>query len=232
MPRILSSAIQSAIAKSKSSVCHLLSFQVGQNAYRFAEDRVTFQGNWYEPWLTVASPVRYTQKLQVQPVSVRLQNITLDTAKMLQQERDAIQGSEATLQRLFLDCNEALTLFVGRVAEIHVNDRSADITLAGDLDPIATQVPARKFTASCVWGFKDTNCGYTPGADPADPTTGSPFSTCPKDFLSCQARGRQHRFPGFIHISRDLTLAIEGQLPDSVTPARTLGQLIRPWEEM
>ncbi|MBI2815451.1 MAG: DUF2163 domain-containing protein [Acidobacteria bacterium] len=230
--RTLSPAIQNAIAKSKTSVCHLLSFQVGQNAYRFAEDKVSFQDNWYEPWLTVASPVRYTQKLQVEPVTVRLQNITLDAAKMLQQERDAIQGSEATLQRLFLNCNEALTLFVGRVSEIRVNDRSAHLTLSGDLDPIATEVPVRKCSAACVWTFKDNNCGYVPGTDPEDPTTGSPFSTCPKDFLSCQARGRQHRFSGFIHISRDLTLAVEGQLPDSLTPARRLGQLIRPWEEL
>jgi phage-related protein len=232
MPRNLSSAIQNAIAQNRSSVCHLLSFAVGQASYWFAEDQVRFQGNLYQPWLSLDSPVKYTQKLQLDRVTVKLQNLSLDTAAILKATGSDMQGAEARLQRLYLNANDAVTLFVGRIADIDVDEQSATITLAGDLDPTASQVPTRKYSATCVWVFKDQECGYTDGVDPLDPATSAPFATCPKDFLSCGARGRQHRFPGFIHISRDLTLAVEGQAPDASSDSRMLAELIRPWEEI
>ncbi len=232
MPRNLSSAIQYVIAQNRSAVCHLLSFAVGTTTYRFAEDRVRFQGNLYQPWLILNSAVRYTQKLQLDPVRVNLQNISLETVAMLKDTGSDIQGVEATLQRLYLNINDVVTLFVGRIAQIDIDQQSAAIMLAGDLDPTASQVPTRKFSAMCVWNFKDSDCGYTDGVDPADPSTNAPYAACPKDFLSCVARGRQHRFPGFIHISRDLTLSIEGQAPDASATTRTLSELIRPWEQI
>lgn len=233
MSRTLSANIQAEIAKPGSHTIHLFTFgPVNGTNYYFAEDRVFFQGNSYQPWLMVASPVKYTQKLQLDPVTVKLQNITLQTAAMLQLESSGMEGAEATLQRLYPACNEVVTLFAGRIAGIEIDQQSATITLAGDLDPTASLVPARHFSATCVWDFQDSRCGYTAGTDPNDPATSSPFTACPKDFLSCQARGRQHRFPGFIHISRDLTQYIEGQAPDAQASDRTLAALLRPWEEM
>ena len=225
MPRTLSSAIQSVIAEGKPSrVVHLLTFTVGATIYRFAEDRVSYLGNLYEPSLVVESPVRYSQKPQLNPVTLTLQNITLETAQMLQNEQPDAQGVEATLERLFLQANEAVILFRGRIGEVAMEERSATLTLQGDLDPTATEVPQRKYSNLCVWDFKDTNCGYVDGVDPDDPATGQPFTTCPKDFSSCQARGREHRFPGFLHITRALTEAVEGQLPDAQPDERTLGE--------
>ena len=222
MPRTLTPAIQTLLAQPTSSVCHLLSFTLGATTYRFAEDQVVFQGNVYASRLVLESPVKYTQKLRLEPVVVSLQNITLETAQILKAEQSDLQGVEATLQRLFLKANAAVILFIGRISEIELNERSAVLTLAGDLDPTATQVPRRKYSSLCVWDFKDPNCGYVNGVDPDDPDTGLPFVACPKDFASCQARRRQHRFPGFIHITRDLTQAIQGQTPE-VPDNRTLG---------
>jgi len=125
-----------------------------------------------------------------------------------------LQGVEATLQRLFLPANEAVILLRGRVGEVQLNERDATLTLEGDLDPTAAQIPQRKYSALCVWNFKDSRCGYTDGVDPDNPATGQPFTVCPKDLLSCQARGRQQRFPGFLTITRDLTEAVEGNAPD------------------
>ena len=230
MPRNLSAAIQSAIAQHRSSACHLLSFAVGDVSFYFAEDAVSFQGQSYQPWLILDSPVRYTQKLQLDPVTVTLQNVSLHMAAMLQSLQSDIQGAEATLRRLYLSANDAVTLFVGTIGAIDIDERTVTITIAGDLDPTATQVPARKYSATCVWTFKDANCGYTT-ADPVDPSTNAPFLSCPKDFLSCGARGRQHRFPGFLHISRDLTLAVEGQLPAPPASSLTLADLGQPLEQ-
>jgi len=209
--RTLSATIQAALAGGKHQVCHLLSFTVFGNDYYFAEDKVTFQGNEYVPHLVFDSPIRLTQQLRVEPVTVRLQNIDLKTAQTLDLERSDLQGVEATISRLFLAANEAVILFRGRIGEIRIDERTAVLTLEGDLDPTATEIPRRKYSNLCVWDFKDANCGYAGGTDPDDPNTGLPFAVCPKDFLSCRARGREHRFPGFLHITRELTESVEGQ---------------------
>ena len=227
MPRTLSSAIQTLLAGTTHRVVHLLSFTVGATNYYFAEDQVVFQGNTYAPHLILESPIRYSQRLQLEPVSARLQNIDLQTASLLQTEQSDLQGVEATFERLFVPVNEAVILFRGRIGEVQLDERAAALTLEGDLDPTATTLPKRKYSNLCVWDFKDSNCGYVDGVDPDDPATGQPFAVCPKDFLSCQARGRLHRFPGFLHITRDLTEAIEGQVP-SLEEGRTLSEALLP----
>jgi len=230
--RTLSSVVQSVMAEGKTShVCHLLTFTVGETTYRFAEDRVVHVSNLYLPHLRLDSPIRYSHRLQLEPVTVRLQNITLETAAALQAEQSDLQGVEATLERLFLKAGETVILYVGQISEIEVEEREARLTLVGDLDPTAVQVPRRKYSSLCVWDFKDANCGYVNGEDPDNPETGQPFLTCPKDFASCQARGRAQRFPGFIHVTRELTVSIEGQLPDAHDEERMLGEFVAPWEE-
>jgi len=144
---------------------------------------------------------------------VQLQNISLATAALLKSEGAALQGQEATLERLYLAAGEALLIFRGRISEIALSDTAATLQLAGELDPTATQIPRRQYSALCAWDFQDSNCGYVPNVDPLDPQTSQPFTFCPKDFFSCQARGRQHRFPGFLHLTRELTESVEGAAP-------------------
>ena len=133
MSRTLSANVAAEILQTTQRVCHLLSFTVGATAYRFTDgDAITFQGNLYKPHLTLESGARYTEKLQLEPVRVRLQNIDLEMAKTLKTEGNAVQGVEATLQRLFLKPNEAVTLFKGRIGEVDVDERDATLTLAGD----------------------------------------------------------------------------------------------------
>ena len=227
MSRTLSANVAGLLASGTTRVCHLLSFTVGATNYYFAEDQGVFQGKTSPPHLILESSLRYSQRLQLEPVRVRLQNIDLQTAAMLQTEQSDLQGVEATLQRLFLPANEAVILFRGRVGEVQLNERDATLTLEGDLDPTATAIPQRKYSNLCVWDFKDLDCGYVDGVDPDDPATGQPFLVCPKDFASCQARGRQHRFPGFLHITRDLTEAVEGQTK-TPEPERTLSEVLMP----
>src|SRR5512144_2493928 len=102
MPRLLSPAIQSAIAEPRISICHLLSFQIGEARYFFAEDAITFEGEAYTPALALQSPIRYTQSLQSEPVTVALQNVTLETIAALRSRQQDLQGTEARLRRLFL----------------------------------------------------------------------------------------------------------------------------------
>ena len=230
MPRTLSAAIQALITHPKSSVCHLLSFTVGVTAYYFAEDEIVFQGNTYLPHLILDSPIKYSQALQSNPVTVKLQNVSLEMAAVLKAQQSDMQGVEVTLRRLFLKVNDFVTLFVGVITQMDIDEQRVLLTLDGDLDPTASTVPTRTYSQLCMWNFKDSHCGYTDGVDPADPNTSLAFVTCNKTFLECQARGRAQRFPGFIYLTANLTQAVQGQQPGVLQPQPLSSVLTTPWE--
>lgn len=228
--RNLSPAIQALITQPKSSVCHLLSFTVGATPYYFAEDQIVFQGNTYLPHLILDSPVKYNQTLQSNPATVKLQNVSLEMATVLKAQQSDMQGVEVMLRRLFLQVNDSVTLFVGVITQMDIDEQSVILTVDGDLDPTASTVPTRTYSQLCMWNFKDSNCGYTDGVDPADPNTTLPFAACDKTFLGCQARGRAQRFPGFVYLTANLTQAVQGQQPNVVQPQPLSSVLTTPWE--
>jgi phage-related protein len=228
--RTLSPAIQAAIAQRNSVTCHLLSFSVGTAAFYFAEDHITFQGNTYVPHLILGSPITYNQTLQSKPVTVKLQNVSLEIAAILKTQQSAIQGVEVALSRLFLSANEAVTLFVGIITQVDIDEQTVTLTLDGDLDPTASTVPTRNYSQLCMWNFKDSNCGYSDESDPNDPITDLPFAACNKTFLECQARGRQQRFPGFVYLTANLTQAVQGQSLAQRPPVTLSSILTNPWE--
>ena len=229
--RNVSPAIQPLLSQPTVTVIHLLSFTVGAVAYYFAEDLVVFQGNTYLPHLLDDFAVKYNQTLQSKPVTVKLQNVSLDMAAVLKAQQSNMQGVEVLLLRFFPAVNDSVTLFNGVITQVEIDEQSVMLTLDSDLDPTASQIPKRQYSQLCIWNFKDSNCGYTDGVDPSDPSTGLPFTFCPKDLLSCQARGRQQRFPGFVHITADLTQLIQGQAPPNVVQPQPLSSVLTtPWE--
>ena len=208
MPRVLPSSIQLAISKSNCQIAHLLTFSVGENTYRYSEDERHYQGNLFQPGLRITGPIRYSEQLQVDPVVVSLQNISLETAALLQAVAATIQGQEATLERLYLQAVDTLLLFRGRIGEIQIDEQEATLTLITEFDPLAARIPTRQYSALCAWNFTDSSCGYAAAEGPLDPNTALPFTSCPKDFLSCEQRGRQHRFSGFPHLTREVSETI------------------------
>jgi len=205
LPRTLSSGIELAINNSNCQFVHLLTFTIGETTYRFSEDHIQHLGNSYEPGLLMKGPIRYSEQLRVDPVALAIENVTLEMAAILKDVAHDIQGQEATLERLYLPAAGTLLLFRGRIGEIAVTEREAMLTLITEFDPLASRIPSRRYSALCTWNFMDSNCGYVPNEDPLDPLTATPFTSCSKDFLSCEQRGRMHRFPGFLHLTREVS---------------------------
>ena len=138
MPRTLSSAIQTVLAGTTQRVCHLLSFTVGATAYRFTDgDSITFQGNFYKPHLTLESGARYTEKLQLEPVTVKLQNIDLQTAAMLKTEGVTLEITD--------DAVEALARFCQKVNEEseNIGARRLHTIMEYLLEDISFEAPER-----------------------------------------------------------------------------------------
>lgn len=205
MARNLSSSLQANIANDNCRFAHLLSFTIGANTYRFSEDILSYQGNAYAGGLRLKAPIRYSEQLRSDPVGVSLQNVSLEIASLLQAEGSSIQGQEANLERLYMDSGETLLLFRGRIGGIDMDETEFTLELITEFDPLASRVPTRQYSALCSWNFMDSNCGYDPETDSLDPETATAFLACPKNFSSCQARGRSHRYSGFLHLTRDVS---------------------------
>ena len=67
----------------------------------------------------------------------------------------------------------------------------AQLRLATKLDPTAVRLPARAYSQLCAWKFKGPECGFV----------GAP-TVCNKTFADCTTFAREHRFSGFIQITR------------------------------
>lgn len=205
MPRSLPSAIQQAILADNCSLAHLLAFSVGETTYRYSEDDRSFLGNLYNRGLRIITPIRTSSQLRTDAVQVSIENISLDMSSLLTSVAAQIQGQEAAIDRLFPHVSQSIPLFRGRISEVEVDEHWARLTLVTDLDPAATSLPLRLYSALCAWTFADAHCGYLAAEGPLDPETAAPYTTCPKDFHSCEARGRPHRFSGFIHLTREVS---------------------------
>jgi hypothetical protein len=203
MARTLSSTIATVVAKERLAIRHLLEFTAG-STYRFSEEGFTFDGSVYLPRLEFDDGISYQEEVGVQPFSIRISNISLETSTLLQTEQPALFGIEVTLKRAFLEANEAVLLLSGRIAAVELDQFTASFSIVPELDPASVYVPIRKYGPTCSFDFKGFGCDYVDGVDPDDPTTGLPFVVCPKTLLACIDRGRSHRFPGFLHITRIL----------------------------
>jgi hypothetical protein len=205
MPRQISAAIEQLIQDEACQIAHLLTFSIGNNTYRYSEDDRVYLSESYTRGLNLLSPVRYSSQLRTDTVQIAIENVSLQMSALLTNVEVSIQGQEATLYRLFPQAMQALLLFRGRISEVSTAEDKAELTLITEFEPASTPLPLREYSALCSWNFADSNCGYVEGEDPLDTQTAAPFTSCPKDFTSCQARGRQHRFSGFLHLTRAVT---------------------------
>lgn len=175
----------------------------------FATEETIYAGNLYKPWLVMDEPVHRFRSLQVPQSGIKLQNAdgTLETLLAVQKW----EGATVKILDFFPDVSDigegrpdAVELIRGVLGERQADEALASWPVVPAWDPATVEAPRRPFSRACTWRFKGNECGYVDGVDPNDPGTGLPFVTCPKDVTACTARGRAHRFPGFIHISREL----------------------------
>ncbi len=145
------------------------------------------------------SPVRLSEKLQLDPVSLKVLNVDQAFAAILKLEQPDVQGATATLYRYFLTADEAVILFLGPVTAIPVDEDDVTMVLGGDLDPTASTVPKRKYL--------------------------SVSSEDGRTFDEWDGDGNKELFDGFLTITRELTEAVEGQLPDAAPDDRALASL-------
>ncbi len=170
----------------------------------FATERVSFGGNLHEPWLVANEAIRRHRSLQVDSAVLSLQNADRQMEALIFSEQ--FEGAKVKLLDLLYDLDpaNALELVRGVLSDREMAEATVEWSIVPTWDATSVEAPRRVFSRTCTFRFKGAECGYVDGVDPDDPGTGLPFLVCPKDFAACQARGRAHRYPGFIHITREL----------------------------
>lgn len=205
MARTLHSAITEAVAGNEATTALLLDWDLTGDPQRWATRRLTWGGESYEPRLDESGQVSLRRSLALDTASVRVENLTIEVSALLRSQ--FAQGTPATLRRLYLEADQALDLFVGRVAAIEVDEASREATfeIAGGLDPTQRQVPTHEYSERCRWKFKSPECGFV----------GETFDVCAKTLADCDERARRDSFGGFVHLDR----ALRESLPPPPDPA-------------
>jgi hypothetical protein len=197
MARTLSANVTAALTRSPLRTAHLLTFIVGATTYRYADGPFRFQTFDWLPYLVIEAGPRYSERLSLEPVTVKLKNVDLALANMVKTEQPDLQGAEVTLSRLFIEPNEAVMLFQGPIIAAEIDEQDVTLVLGGDMDPTAATVPRRKYLS----------VNSEDGRTLAEMTTD----------------GEKELFDGFLTITRDLTETVEGNQPDAANDDRALG---------
>ena len=195
MARTLSAAVTTLKDTKRAHTRMLFDLDVAGTLYYWADESLSFGGNTYGANLIVDDAVRNRRSLQLDTAAVTVQNVTLFASELLKTE--FLPGSKATLRRLFLEAEEAVTIFEGLVGAAEIDEPDMQLRLVSALDPTAARAPERFYSNLCTWKFKSPECGYV-GA----------LQTCNKTFADCVVRVQEHRFNAFVHITRELTQSV------------------------
>ncbi len=130
------------------------------NKHYFAEDRVLFGGNTYQPYLRVTEGPRFTRSLRADAAEIELLNADLFVGALLQQEE--FEGALCDLQQFLLGIEQAVLVFRGRLTEQEEIDQAVRFRLVSELDPAQLSVHARFYAQLCTWRFRQKPCGYLP----------------------------------------------------------------------
>ena len=207
--RTLSAAVQAAIAAATvrfEDLIRITPLSGATETLRYgsgAATRTIAGDGDYLPYLAERFRVTQSKTLRTDSVDVRVVNVDGTVRAKLLATRP--ENRECALFRYFVDAAEAVEVFRGRLRELDAGEREIGFRVVSPLEPGSADLAPRIYAHDCQWVFKNLGtCAYTDGVDPNDPATGLPFTSCPKTLAACQARGRQHRFGGFVYITREL----------------------------
>lgn len=199
MPRTLSASLSGVLAGNDAPTALLLDLETAGVPRYIASRSITWAGNVYPAGLIYEGSVKQSRSLQLDSATVGWQNVDLEFSEIL--KTDLLQGSLATVKRLYLTAQETVTIFDGIVAAGEIEGRSARLRLVSKLDPSSHRLPQRSYQQLCAWKFKSAECGYV-GVE----------TVCNKTFADCTARAQVHRYSGFIQLTR----AVEETVPPPV----------------
>jgi hypothetical protein len=184
-------------------------------AHYFAAEETDYAGNHYLPWLVIEQPIHRYRSLQADSATISLQNADGELEILMAAER--FEGAGIVLLDLFTEltgiggglpdaCELLHGILNGGINNSGMaNGAVASWNIVPAYDPTTIGAPPRIYATDCSNRFRKPMCGYTAGVDPNDPGTGLPYVICTKDFAACTARGRTHRYTGFVHVTLTTT---------------------------
>lgn len=192
----------------RGQVIRLAEITTDVATHYYAEEETDYAGNHYLPGLIVPEAIHRYRSLQSDSASIALANTPALEALLFAEKWE---GAAVRLLEYFTALGEGLTdaceLIRGLLNQRQANERLITWAIIPASDPQNLEAPARSFSRTCTWRFKDDRCGYAGG-----------LGTCDKTWAQCTTRGRTHRFNGFLQVTATLERTYER--PERTRPGR------------
>lgn len=162
MTRQLALPIQSEIAQEFTRPVELYEVALDTGTLRFAQtnDYIFFASNTYTPLPIRRSPVRTDMELQVDQLTVELENIDLAFSQRV--VATEFVGKFLTIKKVFLDQLDDATaftvLFDGKMDEPVIDERKFAVKVRSILDALHHSLPRRVFGTLCNYQHYDAFC--------------------------------------------------------------------------
>ena len=193
--RSLPTAITAELAKEYLTMCHCFTLTVGSTVYRWTDfDRkLNISGYWYLPKGITFSELATSTDVVAESVTIEIDNVDKAFSDIVL--ATDIRGSTVCIYRALLDSNldplgTITLLFQGYVDQINIDRDRARVEVFSMFIKWRLPAPRRLHSATCVWTFKGTECGY-----------GGVETWCDKSYARCKALAKTGNFGGFRWVS-------------------------------
>jgi len=202
MPRKLISGAEYP-EKYRGEVIRLAEIATNVAIHYFGAKQTIYLGHLYLPLLVMAesgesgepqfvgAPIHRIRSQQVDGASITLQNADGQMEAWLLAEK--WEGAAVRLLDFFPPLYDACHLIRGALSNRQADDIYVSFDIVPDWDAGNIETPPRNYSRTCTWRFKKPPCGYV-----------GDVTSCDKDYASCTAHGRTHRFNGFVQVNASL----------------------------
>ena len=162
MTRQLTLPIQSEIAQEFNRPIELYEVALDTGTLRFANtnDYIFFASNTYEPLPISRSAIGTNLELQVDEMTVQLENIDLAFSQRV--VATDFRGKFLTVKKVLLDllgdANNFVVLFDGKMDEPVIDDRTFTVKVRSILDALHHTLPRRVYGTTCNYQHYDPFC--------------------------------------------------------------------------
>lgn len=162
---------------------------------------VSVNGQPYDNKLREISSIKFSTSSSPDNAEIKIENVSRELGFVLTDTQRVLDGSSVRIDRLFKVADgtwEPLTIFVGQVKDLKVDQEFIVLTLVSDMNKRGTKVAGRTITQRCLWVFNKNGSGVGPECGWQTSQPGDPNS-CDHDVDSsngCKAHGNLHRFGG------------------------------------
>src|SRR5690349_9586026 len=126
---------------------------------------IVIDSQLYSNKLRSVSSIKFSMGHAPDTATITVENVSRELGLLLTDTERIIDGAKVEIKRAFRIADgtlEAVTLFVGQVKDIKIDQEIVEITINSDMSKRGTSVAGRTLTQRCIWVFNKNGSGVGP----------------------------------------------------------------------